>query len=156
MAKTVTLAGDRSFDDLAERFSANIYGTRKGRLRLDVVAADFAHHLQLHLPAAAGEVEADAEPRAAHGGGGAAGEIPSAAIADSLPAPYDESLHAAAAAAAAAAATTAPFAESARPAGDRGAGEGATGRRLLVLDAGGGIGQISAQLAAQVRLPFLT
>ena len=36
---------DRNFDDLADRFASNVYGTMKGRLRLDVVLDDLRTHL---------------------------------------------------------------------------------------------------------------
>ena len=83
----LTTGGDRSFDDLSARFSANIYGTRKGQLRLDILAADFKDHLGI--------------------------DWPKGSILDS-------------------------------------GTDMAVGRQLLILDAGGGIGQFSAQLAAQV------
>ncbi|WP_049721585.1 methyltransferase domain-containing protein [Gilvimarinus polysaccharolyticus] len=38
---------DRNFDDLAERFSRNIYGGLKGRIRLAVLARDFAEFLPI-------------------------------------------------------------------------------------------------------------
>lgn len=38
---------DRNFDDLSERFSRNIYGGLKGRIRLAVLARDFAEFLPI-------------------------------------------------------------------------------------------------------------
>ena len=42
--------GDRNFDDLAERFGSNIYGTTKGRLRLAIVQ-DCLERMLARLPA---------------------------------------------------------------------------------------------------------
>jgi len=46
----LTTAGDRSFDDLASKFAANIWGTRKGRLRLDIVIDDIEAATSLRFP----------------------------------------------------------------------------------------------------------
>ncbi len=44
------MSGDRNFDDLAERFARNIYGTTKGRLRL-VIVQEALERLLAALPA---------------------------------------------------------------------------------------------------------
>ena len=36
---------DRNFDDLAERFAKNIYGTKKGRIRLALLGEDLVSHI---------------------------------------------------------------------------------------------------------------
>ena len=36
---------DRNFDDIAERFVSQIYGTLKGQLRLDIVLDDLSSHM---------------------------------------------------------------------------------------------------------------
>ena len=41
------LTGDRNFDDLSERFSRNVYGGLKGRIRLSVLRRDFGLHLPI-------------------------------------------------------------------------------------------------------------
>jgi S-adenosylmethionine-dependent methyltransferase len=46
----LSAVGDRSFDDLADRFAANIWGTRKGRLRLDIVIDDMETATSLRFP----------------------------------------------------------------------------------------------------------
>lgn len=45
----VSLTCDRNFDDLAHRFSHNVYGSDKGELRLAVIQRDFQQHLGLEL-----------------------------------------------------------------------------------------------------------
>ena len=46
---------DRNFDDLAQRFKRNIYGTLKGKIRLSVLQRDFAAHIpELRLQATDG------------------------------------------------------------------------------------------------------
>ena len=91
--------GDRNFDGLTEKFAANIYGTRKGRLRLDIVIDDLEATIGVSFPPRI-------DPSKAEGN----------SVFHSLRTEDALQSH----------------------------------RKLVVLDAGGGLGQLSAQLAAQV------
>ncbi len=60
---------DRNFDDLAERFSRNVYGGLKGRIRLAVLQRDFSAHLPI---APFGDSHASTPLRILDAGGGQA------------------------------------------------------------------------------------
>lgn len=47
----VCLMSDRNFDDLANRFSTNVYGSEKGQLRLAVIRRDLEQHLGIDIAA---------------------------------------------------------------------------------------------------------
>jgi len=121
-----TSSGDRNFDDLADKFAANIYGTRKGRLRLDIVVDDVERELGLRFPERRGGDQAKSAGENSDDQAISAGEnSDNGVVGKATLYPFDPL-------AASAAAGPTPGPE----------------RRLIVLDAGGGLGQFSAALAA--------
>lgn len=104
----LTPAGDRSFDDLASKFASNIWGTRKGRLRLDIVIDDIEAAINIRFP-------------------------PRRALIDDSPDNLQEE---------AGLSHVWPF--DAKPSVDTLRPE----EQLVILDAGGGLGQISSALAS--------
>jgi len=112
--------GDRNFDDLVAKFSRNIYGTRKGRLRLDIIIDDIeATSLGVRFPDRLDDEGA---------------EVAATHRAETLNRMY-------------------PFHPLSAPLGGLCSSAAVArtvsgGKKLTVLDAGGGCGQLSAAFAA--------